>query len=431
MSSKTVYPARRLRGAVTLPGDKSISHRAAMLAAIAEGPSTILNYSSSQDCHSTLRCLRALGVKIERSDNKLQILGGGLRGLQPPGEVLDAGNSGTTMRLLSGILAGQSFACAITGDDSLRRRPMKRIIEPLTRMGAQITAGEGGLAPLHIRGGVLQPITHSLAVASAQVKSCLLLAGLFAEGPTTVIEPAPTRNHTEIMLSQFGADVEVMDRAVTVRGPAELKGRGYHVPGDVSSAAFFIAAALALPDSVLRLRDVGVNPTRIGFIELLRQFGAGIELKNARTWQGEPVADLVVCSSSLRNPARLTVGGDVIPAIIDEIPILAVLATRMEGGLEIRDASELRVKESDRLRALADNLQRMGAKVEEFEDGLSIPGPQPLRGARVNSYGDHRIAMAFAIAGLMASEPTEIHASGAVDVSFPGFFDVLERVIER
>jgi 3-phosphoshikimate 1-carboxyvinyltransferase len=431
MSSKTVYPARRLRGAVTLPGDKSISHRAAMLAAIAEGPSTILNGSPSQDCQSTLRCLSALRVRIERSDNGIRILGRGLRGLQPPNEVLDAGNSGTTMRLLAGILAGQSFACAITGDDSLRRRPMRRIIEPLTRMGAQITAGEGGFAPLHIGGGVLQPITHSLAVASAQVKSCLLLAGLFAQGTTAVIEPAPTRNHTELMLSQFGADVEVMGRMVTITGPAELKGREYHVPGDISSAAFFISVTLVLPDSVLRLRDVGVNPTRIGFIELLRQFGASIELENTRTGQGEPIADLVVRSSQLRNPAQLTVGGNMIPAIIDEIPILAVLATQMEGGLEIRDAGELRVKESDRLRALADNLRRMGAEVKEFEDGLSIPGPQRLRGASIDAYADHRIAMAFAMAGLVATGVTEIQSSDVVDISFPGFFEALEPVVER
>lgn len=402
-----------------------------MVAAIAEGPSTLLNYSTSRDCHSTLECLRALGVKIEHLDSGIRILGQGLRGLRPPGEVLDAGNSGTTMRLLSGLLAGQPFESVITGDDSLRRRPMQRVVEPLIRMGAQITTSEGGLAPLRIRGAALRPITYALPVASAQVKSCILLAGLFAPGATTVIEPAPTRNHTEIMLSQFGAEVQVADQTITVRGQARLKGREYHIPGDVSSAAFLIAATLLLPDSALRLKDVGVNPTRMGFIQLLWRLGATIELENVRNWQGEPVADLFVRSSPLRNPARLTVGGNVIPAIIDEIPILAVLATQMEGGLVIRNAGELRVKESDRLRALADNLRRMGAEVEEFEDGLGIPGPQRLHGANVDAYGDHRIAMALAVAGLVATGATEIDASDLVDVSFPGFFDVLEQVIER
>ncbi|MBI3952054.1 MAG: 3-phosphoshikimate 1-carboxyvinyltransferase [Acidobacteria bacterium] len=429
MSSKTVYPTRRIWGAVTLPGDKSISHRAAMIAAISHGTSKLVNYAPSQDCQSTLGCLRALGVSIEPSGNAIQIHGRGLKGLQPPKEILDAGNSGTTIRLLSGILAGQPFESVLTGDESLRRRPMRRIIEPLTRMGAQITALEGGVAPLRIRGGALQPITYSLPVASAQVKSCLLLAGLFADGVTTVGEPAPTRNHTEIMLDHFGARVEVTDRTAAVTGPANLKGREYHIPGDISSAAFLIAAALALPDSTLRLKDIGVNATRSGFIDLLRRFGAAIELENRRAWQGEPVADLVVRSSRLRNPTQLTVGGDVIPTIIDEIPILAVLATQIDGGLSIRDAGELRVKESDRLRALADNLRQMGADVEEFEDGLSIPGPQPLRGAQIDSDGDHRIVMAFAIAGLLAAESTEIQSSEAVDISFPSFFELLEQVI--
>jgi 3-phosphoshikimate 1-carboxyvinyltransferase len=431
MSSNTIYPARQIRGTVRAPGDKSISHRAAMVAAIAHGPSEVFNYSPSQDCRSTLGCLKALGVSIEPAGSAIRIEGKGLKGLLPPKSVLDAGNSGTTMRLLSGILAGQSFESSITGDESLQRRPMRRIIEPLTRMGAQITARDDGFAPLQIRGGALQPITYSLPVASAQVKSCLLLAGLFAEGTTTVVEPATTRNHTEIMLAQFGARVEVMDRMVAVAGPAELKGCEYHVPGDISSAAFFIAAALALPDSTFQLKDIGVNPTRTGLIDLLRQFGAAIEVSNERTWQGEPVADLVVRSSQLHNPTQLIVGGETIPAIIDEIPILAVLGTQTEGGLSIRDARELRVKESDRLRAVADNLRRMGAEVDEVEDGLRIPGPQPLRGAQIYSHGDHRIAMAFAIAGLLATGPTEIQSSDVAAVSFPDFFNVLEQVIER
>jgi 3-phosphoshikimate 1-carboxyvinyltransferase len=431
MSSKRVYPARCLQGTLTLPGDKSISHRAALIAALAHGSSRVSNYAPGQDCRSTLGCLKALGVGIERSGHEILIHGRGLKGLQPPQAVLDAENSGTTIRLLSGILAGQSFECAITGDDSLQRRPMRRIIEPLARMGAHIVAREGGLAPLHIRGGALQPITYSMPVASAQVKSCVMLAGLLADGKTTVIEPAPTRNHTEIMLAHFGADIETIDRTVTVTGPAELTGREYRVPGDISSAAFFTAAALALPGSTLRLNDIGVNPTRTGFIDLLRAFGATIDLENARTLQGEPVADLVVTSSSLRNPGKVSIGGDTIPTIVDEIPILAVLSTQMDGGLSIRDAGELRVKESDRLRAVAENLQRMGAEVEEFEDGLSVPGPQQLRGAEIDTYGDHRIAMAFAIAGLMATGTTEIRSSEAVEVSFPGFFELLDQVAER
>ncbi len=431
MSSKTIGPIRRIQGTLSVPGDKSLSHRVAMIAAISEGTSEVLNYASSQDCQSTLSCLKALGVNIDLAGRDIQIQGRGLGGLTVPSSILDAGNSGTTIRLLAGILAGQPFESTITGDSSLARRPMKRIIAPLTQMGAYINAREGGLTPLRIRGGDLQPITYTSPVSSAQVKSCLLLAGLYADGTTTVIEPAPTRNHTEIMFEHFGAHIEVADGGISVTGPAELKGGRYRVPGDPSSAAFFIAAALAVPGSLLRLTDVGVNPTRTGFIELLRQFGAVIERENARTWQGELVADLVVKSGRLQNANGVSIHGDILPTLIDEIPILAVLATQMEGGLTIREARELRVKESDRLHALAENLRRMGAEIEEFEDGLSISGPQDLHGATIDSYGDHRIAMAFAIAGLFAKGTTEIQSSDAVDISFPGFFDALERVVER
>lgn len=431
MSSKTIDQARRVQGTVTLPGDKSIAHRAAMLAAVAEGRSRLFNYSPAEDCQRTLACLEALGVTLERTGAQVCIVGQGLNGWHAPQTMLDAGNSGTTIRLLAGLLAGQHFDSWITGDQSLQRRPMQRIIEPLTQMGARITARDGRFAPLHIHGGVLQPITYPLPMASAQVKSCILLAGLFAAGTTTVVEPAPTRDHTERMLNHFGVPVVTSNRTISVSGPARLRACEYHIPGDISSAAFLIAAALLLPDSMLRVKDVGVNPTRTGFIDLLRRCGASIELDNVRLWQGEPVADLIVRHSRLQSGLPRPLGGNLVAALIDEIPILAVMATQMEGGLTIREAGELRVKESDRLRALTDNLRRMGAVVEEFEDGLHIPGPQTLHGAQIDAYGDHRIAMAFAIAGLVARGPTQIDASEVAAVSFPDFFSVLEQIVQR
>lgn len=431
MSSKTVYRARCLRGSVALPGDKSISHRAALIAAIASGDSQLVNYSPSADCQSTLRCLRALGVSVASWPGRVHIRGCGLHGWRAPTATLDAGNSGTTMRLLAGLLAGQPFESVLTGDASLRRRPMRRIIDPLSKMGAEISAREDGRAPLRIRGTRLRPIAYQLPIASAQVKSCILLAGLLAHGTTRVTEPAVTRNHTEIMLGQFGARVEIADRTVAVTGPAELTGREYRIPGDLSSAAFLIAAALALPGSLIRLTGVGVNPTRTGFIELLQSLGAPIQWHNRRSWQDEPVADLIVRSAPLRAGRPLTIGGEMIPRLIDEIPILAVLATRIEGGVTIHDAQELRVKESDRIRTVAENLRRMGARVQEFPDGLHVPGPQSLRGALVNARGDHRIAMAFAIAGLMAAGETVIDSSEVVDISFPGFFRTLDDLVVR
>lgn len=431
MSSKTIDQARRVQGTVTLPGDKSISHRAAMLAAVAEGRSRLFNYSPAEDCQRTLACLEALGVAIERTGAQIGIVGQGPNGWRAPQTTLDAGNSGTTIRLLAGLLAGQHFDSWITGDQSLQRRPMQRIIEPLTQMGARITARDGRFAPLHIHGGALQPITYHLPMASAQVKSCILLAGLFAAGTTTVVEPAPTRDHTERMLNHFGVPVVASNHTISVSGPARLRACEYRIPGDISSAAFLIAAALLLPDSMLRLKDVGVNPTRTGFIDLLRRCGASIALDNVRLWQDEPVADLVVQSSRLRPGSPRPIAGNLVAALIDEIPILAVIATQMEGGLTIREAGELRVKESDRLGALTDNLRRMGAVVEEFDDGLHIPGPQRLHGAQIDAYGDHRIAMAFAIAGLVASGRTQIDASEVAAVSFPDFFSVLEQIVQR
>jgi 3-phosphoshikimate 1-carboxyvinyltransferase len=430
MSSYTITSAKRVRGETAVPGDKSISHRAAMIAAIAEGSSELIHYSPSEDCRHTLACLRALGVRMEPAGDRLLLEGVGRQGLRPPEVVLDAGNSGTTMRLLSGILAGQPFESQITGDESLQRRPMSRIIQPLRLMGANITARDNNYAPLHIRGGRLRAITYDLPVASAQVKSCLLLAGLFAEGTTRITEPAPTRDHTEIMLTEFGADAVVNERTVSVSGQSRLHGRSYRIPGDISSAAFFVAAALMLPDSEVVVRDVGVNPTRTGFVEVLRRLGASIEYQNARRQHGEPVADLIARSSQLKNGSGWVIGGDLIPGLIDELPLLAVVATRIDGGLEICDARELRVKESDRIRATVENLRQMGAQVEEREDGMTVPGPQRLRGAPVDSFGDHRLAMAFAIAGLMAEGETDIGNREAVAVSFPDFFAGLEDLVD-
>ncbi len=420
-----IRKAGKLQGTLNMPGDKSISHRALMLAAIAEGESTIRGLSPGADVRSTRTCLEALGVPMTADNGRLVVRGVGLRGLQPAATTLDAGNSGTTIRLLSGILAGQPFASQIDGDGSLRRRPMRRIIEPLRRMGAGIEARDGGFAPLTISGGRLRGMQYELPVASAQVKSCLLLAGLFADGPTTVIEPAQSRNHTEIMLRHMGVPVEVEGRRITVQ-PSELQARDFDVPGDLSSAAFFIAAALLVPKAKLQLLNLGVNPTRAYFLQKLEAMGARLHWHHRRDIHGEAVADLEVESSEL---VGVEISGGEIPLLIDEIPILAVLATQARGETVIRDAAELRVKESDRLHAVASNLNRMGARVQELEDGLRIEGPTPLRGAVVDSHGDHRIVMAFAVAGLIAAGETVIEDIAAADISFPGFFERLASVV--
>lgn len=426
---RIIRPARRVQGEITVPPDKSLSHRALMLGAIARGRSLIKSLSPGGDVQSTLKCLSALGVKLEISrtggKESVAIYGRGLYGLKPPKSTLDAGNSGTTMRLLAGILAGQPFPSTLSGDESLKRRPMGRIIEPLERMGARIESHKGR-APLTIRGGRLKGICYELPVASAQVKSCLLLAGLYAQGETIVVEPIPTRDHTERLLERLGADLRREGNELTVIGGRELEGFEMEVPGDLSSAAFLIAAATLVPKSELVIHDVGVNPTRTGFLECLRAMGEEVEV--LREWEqgGEPVADLVArAASKLR---AVEVGGALIPRLIDEIPLLAVLATQAEGTTVIRDARELRFKETDRLRAAALNLQRMGAQVEERPDGLVIPGPQRLKGARIESHGDHRIAMAFAIAALIAEGPTTIEGAEWADISFPGFFELLDTL---
>lgn len=427
-----ISPARRARATTRVPGDKSISHRVGMIAALAEGVTTVENFATSRDCQSTLECLSALGIAIERAGANVKISGRGLNGLSAPARVLDAGNSGSTIRMLSGILAGLPFTSEITGDESLQRRPMKRIVTPLREMGAQIEATRDDYPPLRITGTTLTPIDYVMPVASAQVKSCVLLAGLFADGDTSVHEPAPTRNHTELMLQEFGARVEVDGNRITVEGRPTLQARAYRVPGDISSAAFFIAAALMLPDSQVVIEGVGINPTRCAIIDLLVELGAQIELGELRTQHGELVGDISVSHSRLRtNAANARLEGDIIANLIDEIPILAVLATQIEGGLEIRNAAELRVKESDRIRTVVDNLRAMGARVEEYPDGMAVAGGQQLKGARIDAAGDHRIAMAFAIGALAAQGETEIEGSESVDVSFPGFFDTLARIVEK
>jgi len=424
---KKIEPAKSLTGTVQFPGDKSISHRYALLGAIAEGPSEIHFFSTSADCQCTLSCLKQLGVKIERKDNVVTIEGAGLGGLRPAAEPLDAGNSGSTMRMLAGILAGQPFRSVMVGDASLSRRPMKRVADPLSRMGARIKSQQGGLPPLEIEGGALQPIRYEMPVASAQVKSAVLLAGLFAEGETEVIEEVRTRDHTEIALEQMGADIGRHQRTIAVRGRAHLEGKKFYVPGDFSSAAFFIVAGLVTPHSNLMLHNVGLNPTRTGILDVLVPMGGRVNVVNLEMMNGELIGDLHVEASQLR-------GGEIpesaVPGLIDELPVLAVLGTQTEQGLTFRGAAELRVKESDRLAAVAENLRRMGAEVEEFPDGLRVAGRQTLRGAEIDPRDDHRIAMAFAVAGLVAQGNTAIRKCGCVDISFPDFFDTLARVAE-
>jgi len=426
-STKTrkITPAKRLEGQLQLPGDKSISHRYAMLGAIAEGTTEIHFFATSADCQSTLDCLKKLGVKIERRENVVTIQGAGLAGLQASKDVLDAGNSGTTMRMLAGILAGQPFRSVLSGDPSLSRRPMKRIVEPLRQMGARIQFSEDGLPPLDIEGGALKPIHYESPVASAQVKSAVLFAGLHAEGETEVVEPAPTRDHTEIALEQMGAEIGRHGRTVAVRGRARLEGRKFYVPGDISSAAFFMIAGLMVPESNLVLRNVGLNPTRTAILDVLASMGGRVKVLNVEVVNGELLGDVHVETSKLRGGE---IPSEVVPGLIDELPVLAVLGTQTEEGLSFRGAAELRVKESDRIAVVAENLKRLGAKVEEFPDGLHVAGRQALRGAEIETHGDHRIAMAFAVAGLVAEGATAIHDSGCVDVSFPEFFETLAKV---
>jgi 3-phosphoshikimate 1-carboxyvinyltransferase len=418
-----------------MPGDKSISHRAAMIAALADGASSITNYSSGADCAATLSCLAKLGVSIERRGNELLVHGAGTNGLRAPAEPLDCTNSGTTMRLLAGILAGQNFESTLTGDESLCSRPMARIIEPLRMMGASLSANDG-CAPLVIKGyKPLKAINYDLLVASAQVKSCILLAGLNCEGRTEIFEHEVTRDHTERMLRWFGVLPEVRSvegaRSVAVDGPARLSARDVSIPGDISSAAYFVAAAALLPESSVEITGVGVNPTRVTILEQLRFLGFDVAVSNLREECNERVGTIRVSGSESSSESAAPLRGSMIPQLIDELPLFAVVGSQIEGGIEIRDAAELRAKESDRIANTVENLRVMGAEVEEFKDGLRVAGSTQLHGATIDPRGDHRIAMAFAVAGLIARGETEIKDAECVAVSFPGFFDLLESVVER
>jgi 3-phosphoshikimate 1-carboxyvinyltransferase len=420
-----IRPAARIGGVTSVPGDKSISHRLAMIGALAEGTTVIHNFAASMDCHSTLECLRRLGLKIERNDSTVIVHGRGLKGLQKPSRELDAQNSGTTVRLMSGILAGFPFESTFIGDESLSRRPMKRIIDPLRRFGATIDGREGNYLPMTINGGSLNAIDFTMPVASAQVKSCVLLAGLHARGVTRVREPIPSRNHTEIALAEFGAQIKTAPNIIEVAGDHALHGKEFSVPGDVSSAAFFLAAALAVPNSRLRLTGIGLNPTRTGFISLLEEMQARITISQLSAANGEPVGDVIAESSDIEG---MEIGGSWIPNVLDEIPVLAVLGTQTRKGIRIRDAAELRAKESDRIHAIAENLRALGAEVEEYPDGVFVPGGQRLHGGVVDSFGDHRIAMAFAVAGLFADDPVTVKDPACADISFPGFFGMLDSL---
>jgi 3-phosphoshikimate 1-carboxyvinyltransferase len=425
-----IHPARTIGGSLEVPGDKSISHRYAMLAALSEGPSEIRHFSAAADCRSTLDCLSRLGVESHSKGDSVRIAGAGLMGLRKSWRSLDAGNSGTTMRLLTGILAGQNFRSTLDGDGSLRKRPMRRVIDPLTQMGAQIKSRDGGLAPLEIQGSQLHSIEYALPVPSAQVKSAVLLAGLFADGVTSVVEPVRTRDHTELALAEFGARVEHHGKAVHIHGRPKLTGRALDVPGDLSSAVFFLIAALVLPESNVVIHNVGLNPTRSAVLDVLASMGAPVSMVSVRSAHGELVGDIAMHHEAIRGGV---IEGDTIAQLIDELPAIAVLAPFTEQGIEIRNAAELRVKESDRIAALADNLRRMGADVEERPDGLRVGGRSSgrLHGAEIDPRGDHRMAMAFAVAALGAQGDTTIRDAECAGVSFPEFFSILERLVER
>jgi 3-phosphoshikimate 1-carboxyvinyltransferase len=426
-STVVVRPARSVSGSLRLPGDKSISHRYAMLAAVAEGATRLENFSTGADCASTLGCLRVLGVDVKRKENAVVIQGRGSR-LSSPASALDCGNSGSTMRMLSGILAGQEFASELVGDESLSRRPMARIIAPLEMMGATITSHNGGRPPLRVAGGALAPISYILPVASAQVKSCLLFAGLFAQGETSVVEPVRTRDHGEIALRAFGAEVSQSDRESRIKGKPTLHAIEAEIPGDISSAAFFLCAAALFPGAQLVMEGLLMNPTRARLLDILTLLGAGISVTQLEEQHGELKGTVRVEGRTL---GTVTIAGADTAALIDEIPVLAAIAPYTAGGIEIRDARELRFKESDRIAAIVTNLRAMGAQVEEREDGLNIPGGQKLRGAEVDSFGDHRIAMGLAVAALRAASETEIRGADAAVISYPGFFAALDSVLQR
>ncbi len=415
-----------LRGEITVPGDKSISHRSVMFGSLAKGVTNIKGFLTGADCLSTIDVFRKMGVNIEQNGTEVKVCGLGLHSLKAPVDVLDCGNSGTTMRLMSGILSGQSFDSSLTGDDSIKKRPMNRVITPLSMMGASITGREGGFAPLTIKSSKLHGISYESPVSSAQVKSAVLLAGLYADGETSVTEPVLSRNHTELMLSVFGADInsDIKNRTATIKPAKELYAADINVPGDISSAAYFMVAALIIPGSEVLIKNVGINETRAGVIKVLSDMGGDITLLNVdRT--GEPVADVLVRSSDLKGTV---IGGEVIPTLIDELPVLAVAAAFAKGQTVIRDAAELKVKESDRIKTVTENLAAMGGDVQPTEDGMIINGTGTLSGAEIHTYGDHRIAMSFAVAGMAAYGVTSLDDSECAVISYPGFYDELNKL---
>lgn len=408
-----------LKGTLTVPGDKSISHRAVMFGSLARGTTRISHFLEGADCLSTISCFRKMGIEIDRNKDEILVHGRGLHGLTAPTEILDVGNSGTTTRLISGILAGQTFTSELDGDDSIRTRPMKRIMTPLTSMGADITSRlDNGCAPLIIHGRPLHAAHYDSPVASAQVKSCVLLAGMYADGITSVTEPFLSRNHTEIMLNYFGAEITSEGTTASIRPEPVLEGRDIQVPGDISSAAYFIASGLLTPGSEILLKNVGINPTRAGILKVCMDMGADITLLNEST-EGEPTADLLIRTSSLKGT---TIEGSIIPTLIDEIPMIAVMAAFAEGTTIIRDAQELKVKESDRIAVMVDNLRRMGADIEGTDDGMIIHGGRPLHGAVIDSHLDHRIAMSFAVAGTICDGTVDILNGECVNISYPEFY---------
>ncbi len=426
--SVILRPARNILGSMRAPGDKSISHRYAMLAALARGRSRFENFSPGADCASTLGCVRALGCTVEQDEQGAVTIEGLGPQLQAPDGPLDCGNSGSTMRMLAGIVAGQPFSSEMIGDESLSRRPMKRIIEPLGRMGAEIQSANGGCAPLHINGTKLHGIVYRVPVASAQVKTALLFAGLLAEGKTTVEEPSRTRDHGELALRSFGATVDRSRNTVTIQGGQPLHPLEAYIPGDISSAAFFLCAAAIFPESNLVIDGVLLNPTRSALLDVLTAIGSRISMVRVEEQHGELVGTITLVPGVGQ---AVTIEGALTALLIDELPVLAAIAPLTAGGLEVRDAGELRVKESDRLSAVTQNLQAMGAQVEQTADGWRIPGGQKLHGAEIQSFGDHRIAMAFAIAALRAEGESRIQDAGCVSISYPAFFEDLERLVER
>lgn len=427
MKKISVSKISSLKGALQLPGDKSISHRAIIFGALGQGQTSVTNFCSGEDTYRTVEAFRSLGIRIDGDDRKYTVHGKGLTGLKEPGNVIDAGNSGTTTRLITGLLSGQHFHTVITGDDSLRSRPMKRVTAPLRTMGARIDGRENGnYVPLAIRGTDLAPLTYDIPVASAQVKSALILAGLYANGTTEITEPIATRDHTERMLAAMGADIDREGKTIRVQGFPKLDPLTVQVPGDISSAAFFMVAATIVPGSEVLLRDVGYNPSRTGVIDILKEMGADIEITNPSLEGGEPKVDVLVRYGKL---SAATIAGDMIPRAIDELPILAVAAAYAEGTTTIRDAKELRVKETDRIHAMVCGLRDFGATVEEFEDGMAVTGKEQLQGTTVSSFGDHRIAMALIVAGLAAIGETTVEGSDAIAISYPEFMDSLKSLI--